>query len=129
MRTTPMKTARVLFVLACIFVVGALTSTGASVAMAAPSARSLAGRLHLHKRALATGRSAPRPHWVCPEGACEAIALPPPTRTAHGFALPLTHRLLEGSGELGGYDPADLQSAYNIPTGGGSGRTVALIDA
>ncbi len=129
MRTTPMKRTRVLFVLACIFVVGGLISAGASIATAAPAARPLAGRLHLHKRALATGRSAPRPHWACPEGACEAIALPPPTRTAHGFALPLTHRLLEGSGELGGYDPADLQSAYEIPTGGGSGRTVALIDA
>jgi hypothetical protein len=124
-----MRSTRVLFALACMLVVGGLTSAGVSVATGAPPARPLAGRLHLHKRPLAAGRSAARPHWACPEGACEAIAAPPPTRTAHGFALPLTHRLLEGGGELGGYDPADLQSAYKIPTGGGSGQTVALVDA
>ncbi|AEW98495.1 S53 family peptidase [Streptantibioticus cattleyicolor] len=28
-----------------------------------------------------------------------------------------------------GYGPADLRSAYNIPAGGGSGQTVAIVDA
>ncbi|MGW1194606.1 S53 family peptidase [Streptomyces sp. NPDC002536] len=28
-----------------------------------------------------------------------------------------------------GYGPADLQSAYNLPSGGGSGQTIAIVDA
>ncbi len=36
---------------------------------------------------------------------------------------------LEGSGELGGLSPSDLRSAYKISTTGGSGQTVAIVDA
>jgi hypothetical protein len=36
---------------------------------------------------------------------------------------------LEGSGEEGGLSPADLRSAYRIPEGGGSGQTIAIVDA
>lgn len=32
-------------------------------------------------------------------------------------------------GPAGGYGPADLQSAYNLPTTGGAGQTVAIVDA
>lgn len=32
-------------------------------------------------------------------------------------------------GPTGGYGPADLQSAYNLPTVGGAGQTVAIVDA
>src|ERR1700674_4230564 len=35
----------------------------------------------------------------------------------------------EGSGELGGFSPLDLRSAYVIPETGGSGQTVAIVDA
>jgi hypothetical protein len=35
----------------------------------------------------------------------------------------------EGSGEGGGYTPAEIRAAYKIPGTGGSGQTVALIDA
>lgn len=35
----------------------------------------------------------------------------------------------EGSGEKGGLDPADLRSAYKLPEAGGSGQTVAIVDA
>ncbi len=34
-----------------------------------------------------------------------------------------------GSGELGGFDPSDLRSAYKLPSTGGSGQTVAIVDA
>jgi streptogramin lyase len=34
-----------------------------------------------------------------------------------------------GSGELGGFDPSDLRSAYKLPSTGGSGQTVAVVDA
>ncbi len=35
----------------------------------------------------------------------------------------------EGSGEKGGLDRADLRSAYRLPESGGSGQTVAIVDA
>ena len=73
--------------------------------------------------------SAKTPYYACPEGACEAIIDPRPVKISGHYALPAGGPLLEGSGELGGYDPQDLQSAYGIPTTGGSTQTIALIDA
>ena len=35
----------------------------------------------------------------------------------------------EGSGELGGFAPSDLRAAYKLPETGGSGQTVAIVDA
>ena len=110
---------------------GVCSLAGASVASGAAHAKASAveGKLHLQKSPLAAETSTSQAHWVCPEGACEAIAAPRPHSTAAGFALPRSGRLLEGSGELGGYDPADLSSAYDIPAGGGSGQTIAVIEA
>ncbi|HEV3320704.1 MAG TPA: S8 family serine peptidase [Solirubrobacteraceae bacterium] len=34
-----------------------------------------------------------------------------------------------GSGELGGFSPSDLRSAYKLPAKGGYGQTVAIVDA
>ena len=42
---------------------------------------------------------------------------------------PVAGPAAEGSGELGGLSPDDLQSAYNLPTEGGSGLTVAIVIA
>lgn len=50
-------------------------------------------------------------------------------RVGGRWALPAGGPLLEGSGERGGYDPADLQSAYDIPSTIGSTQTIALIEA
>jgi hypothetical protein len=36
---------------------------------------------------------------------------------------------LEGGGELKGLDPANLREAYKLPETGGSGQTVAIVDA
>ena len=69
------------------------------------------------------------PFFDCPGGACDAISDPPVTKTASGYQLPFSALALEGGGENGGYDPQDLQSAYSIPTSGGSGQTVAVVDA
>ena len=69
------------------------------------------------------------PHWACPEGPCEAIIDPPAIRRSGHYALPAGGPLLEGSGEDGGLDPQDLESAYDIPVSGGSSQTIALIDA
>ncbi|HTU79552.1 MAG TPA: IPT/TIG domain-containing protein [Solirubrobacteraceae bacterium] len=75
--------------------------------------------------------STTRPYWVCPNGWCDAIVDPKPVSAggSHRLALPDARGQLEGSGEEGGYDPQDLQSAYDIPSSGGAGETIAIVDA
>ena len=102
------------------------------IELAAPAlANAAGGALHLQKspQGAAATPSASKPHWACPEGACEAIVAPTPVKVADGYTLPGSSRLLEGGGELGGYDPADLKSAYDIPTGTEDTQTIALVDA
>jgi hypothetical protein len=70
-----------------------------------------------------------KPYWACPEASCEAIIDPPPVRVSGRYALRAGGPLLEGSGELGGFDPQDLQSAYKMPTSGGENQTIAIVDA
>jgi hypothetical protein len=122
---------RVTLPIAGVLILGgsALAPVGAAGATPVTGAQALAGKLHLHRRALGAGPSSARPRWACPEGVCEAIIAPQPVRRADSFALPQSSRLLEGGGELGGFDPADLRSAYDIPTTGGASQTIALIDA
>ncbi len=107
------------FVLSCIVVV------------ASPALAGAAGGLKLKKQAqgVSSVPSATLPHWACPEGACDAIVDPPPIRVGSRFEMPGTSHLFEGGGELGGFDPADLTSAYKIPTGTEGTQTIALIDA
>lgn len=80
--------------------------------------------------------SATEPHWACPQSLCESIVDPPAQRTAAGWRLPGATQTLEGSGEKGGYDPSDLQQAYDVSTSGGEpqqryeeAQTIALVDA
>ncbi len=113
----PLLSAPILF---CPSPASAATPTGA---------QALTGKLHLRRRALESRGSTARPRWACPEGACDAIVVPRPVRKASRFVLPQSSRLLEGGGELGGFDPTDLRSAYDIPTSGGASQTIALIDA
>lgn len=105
-----------------------------SLEQSAPGARAL----RKSAPGVSLTRSASTPYWACPQSACEAIVDPPAVpvrgrRLRDGalarFALPAGGPLLEGSGEEGGLDPQDLQSAYKIPTSGGSSQTVALVDA
>ena len=87
-----------------------------------------AGRLVVHKptsRVLAKP-SATKPHWACPTSLCGAIVDPHPLRSGARLTLP-DGKALEGGGEEGGLDPADLRSAYKISAHGGSGQTIALI--
>ncbi len=51
---------------------------------------------------------------------CEVIVAPKPTMV-HGLEY-------QGSGELEGLDPKDLRSAYSLPSTGGAGNTIAVID-
>jgi subtilase family serine protease len=84
-------------------------------------------------QALEPGRSSTpsstRPYYACVQHACGAMVDPTPVKTVAGYELPAGGPLLEGGGELGGYDPRQIQSAYRIPTSGGSGQTVAVVDA
>jgi streptogramin lyase len=77
--------------------------------------------------------STTKPYTLCPPGGrmieCNLVVDPPAVATPSGYRLPDGGPILEGSGENGGLNPVDLQSAYRIPTSGGSGETVAIVDA
>ena len=99
------------------------------VLLAVPAFAGTAAALNKATPGVAATPSATEPHWLCPEGACEAIAAPRPVKVGSGFAAPGSSHLYEGGGELGGYDPADLKSAYSIPSGSEGTQTVAVVDA
>jgi hypothetical protein len=73
------------------------------------------------------GRPTPR------HAECLAIIVPaasPRSPSAIAPALTPAGQPFAGSGVGGGYDPADLRSAYNLPSASaGSGQTVAIVDA
>jgi len=119
-RPARLRLLAVPFVISCILAVGL-----PSLSVAA------AGGLKLKKRAVGVSSvpSATLPHWACPEGACDAIVDPRPTKVGSRFQMPGTSHLYEGGGELGGLDPADLTSAYKIPSGTEGTQTIAVIDA
>jgi hypothetical protein len=65
---------------------------------------------------------------------CLAVLVPAsPRRSSSTTAQPALTPIspsFSGSGVGGGYDPADLRSAYNLPSeSAGSGQTVAIVDA
>ena len=79
-----------------------------------------------------------KPYAVCGRpkpGHAECLAIIVPATTAAGrsgsaIQPALTPTTLSGGGVGGGYDPADLQSAYSLPSSSaGSGQTVAIVDA
>ncbi len=78
--------------------------------------------------AISSTPNATTPYYVCTQGPCALVLDPPPIKTASGYAPPEGGPAYEGGGELGGFDPRDLQSAYDIPTIGGSTQTVGVID-
>jgi streptogramin lyase len=92
--------------------------------------------------------STTEPYAACPQPTprhpqCLSIVVPPAAaraRSASGLSSsglsngrlsPLSPfgSGLEGSGERGGFAPSDLLSAYRLPATGGSGQTVAIVDA
>jgi hypothetical protein len=78
--------------------------------------------------------STTEPYAVCPPASagyveCLSIIDPPPVKTASGYRIAGVAQTLEGGGEGGGFDPKELQEAYNIPATGGSTQTVAVVDA
>jgi hypothetical protein len=84
-------------------------------------------------RAISLTPSTTEPYVLCPEEemseyACDEIIEPAAydeMRSALGEISPDE----EGNGELGGWSPENLRSAYNLPAKGGSGETVAIVDA
>ena len=77
--------------------------------------------------------SSTEPYYACPAPApgydeCDQIVEPARydrARTALGEIKPDE----EGTGELGGWSPENLRSAYKLPAKGGAGETVAIVDA
>jgi hypothetical protein len=108
-----------------------MTSTLSALGEVAPTAGvGLGAKRHRGSRPdISLTPTTTKPYWACPEASCEAIIDPPPVRVSGRYALPTGGALLEGGGELGGFDPQDLQSAYKIPTSGAENQTIALVDA
>jgi hypothetical protein len=83
--------------------------------------------------------SATEPYAICgrptaSHAECLAVIVPssalPPSSSTLQPALTPTSPTFSGSGVGGGYDPADLRSAYDLPSeSAGSGQTVAIVDA
>ncbi len=104
----------------------------ALVALAAACCASLSPGLVL-AQPLSAKRSATSPYLACPPAAprhvaCDSVIVPPGARLASVSAASVspTTSGVEGSG----YTPAELQSAYKLPSASaGTGQTVAIIDA
>lgn len=62
---------------------------------------------------------------------CTSIIVPPGATRKLSPLGPLSEvsPTYEGSGEGGGFSPSDLRSAYKLSETGGSGQTVAIVDA
>ncbi len=61
---------------------------------------------------------------------CKAVLVPAAgTLSSNGTSSPTVSPSFSGGGVGGGYDPADLRSAYNLPESPGVGQTVAIVDA
>ncbi len=68
------------------------------------------------------------PHWACPERACDAIVLPRPVPAPGGHAQLGSTSVYPDTGELGGLDPQEIQSAYAIPSTLSLPQTIAVVD-
>lgn len=131
-----------------LVVVGSMASCCAVPALATESPSSLSARVlskggaahSVHARDFSPKPSTTEPYAACKAPAphqaqCLSIIVPPgaqrtsPLNAPPSALAPGASPALEGSGELGGYSPADLQSAYKVSSTGGSGRTVAIVDA
>jgi hypothetical protein len=70
-----------------------------------------------------------KPYAVCPAPTAAQLtcmsAVVPEALAARELATKAGPRL-DGSGELGGFSPADLRSAYNLPSQGGASLTIAI---
>jgi hypothetical protein len=75
--------------------------------------------------------STTEPYAACPPptpGHAQCFALITPTSAVKGLS-PAGAMALEGGGEDKGWAPTELREAYNVPEKGGSGQTVAIVDA
>jgi hypothetical protein len=106
--------------LALVFALTAASAIGTGPALGAPLRPGFDG--------ISDTPSATQPHWVCPQGVCDAIADPRPAEDGSNLAAVYGGHKPEGSGKLGGYAPKDLRSAYAIPATGGAGQTVAVVE-
>jgi streptogramin lyase len=68
---------------------------------------------------------------VCPAkpGVYECLVEAEPLALTLSGIRPEVSPALEGGGELKGLDPENLKSAYKLPATGGSGETIAIVDA
>ncbi len=101
----------------------------ALLAAAVPASASGAGRARPSDRGVSAVRTAAsEPHWACARGLCDAIVDPRPSTAAGLHSGVFNRKKPQGGGEEGGIDPEELRQAYAIPTSGGAGQTIAVIE-
>ena len=117
-----------------LVMLGVLTCAGtAQGAALSESPRPSAESKHESSRGYSLKASKTKPYTPCPSSKkkeiakCGVIIEPKPVKKGSRWALPEGGPLLKGSGVEGGWSPADLQSAYSIPTSGGETQTVAVV--
>jgi subtilase family serine protease len=101
------------------------------LAALAPPVASAAAPARPTAQGIAATRNASNPHWACAHGLCDAIVDPSPAAAASAGVRPAVYakHKPEGGGPEGGIDPEELRAAYAIPTNGGAGQTIAVIEA
>ncbi|HXB15047.1 MAG TPA: hypothetical protein VNV44_04815 [Solirubrobacteraceae bacterium] len=102
---------------------------GATVLLVTAPALASAAPVRPAASGVSDSRSATsQPHWACANGLCDAIVDPRPSTAAGLRSDVFNRRGPEGGGEEGGIDPEELRQAYAIPTTGGAGQTIAVIE-
>jgi hypothetical protein len=97
--------------------------------LSGPAATQAAAPARPADHGVSTGRTAAsEPHWACAKGLCDAIVDPRPSTAAGLRSDVFNKKKPEGGGEEGGIDPEELREAYAIPTTGGAGQTIAVIE-
>ncbi len=111
--------------------------TASGLTAPSPTEPAIAQPASAAQRGYSLTPSSTEPYAVCPpptagRAGCLSIIDPPVVKTASGYQVRGVGPLLEGGGEGGGFDPENLQSAYNLTSSvlsGGSTETVAIVDA
>jgi hypothetical protein len=108
--------------IAAVVLAGIAFSPAAANAAASPVRRPTTDGISAARNA------ASEPHWACADGLCDAIVDPRPSTPAGLHSDVFKKEKPEGGGEEGGIDPEELREAYAIPTTGGAGQTIAVIE-
>jgi len=124
-----------------VLMVALLSCAPASAVAGGPAPTPGAAVSRAHELGYSLTPSTTEPYLACPpvtrgHATCQSIIIPTGAARRSPSPGPLVEQgsgagapSYEGSGEGGGFSPSDLRSAYKLSSTGGSGQTVAIVDA